>query len=88
MTSDANSFETVVEMVMAGNPANEVAHGLKVLPNHDRQALLCTVCSLQNEIARNCEEHGREVRMLLESQCPLFVDGVATCLSEEHDFRP
>jgi len=68
---------------MAGHPAFEITSNLQHLPNYERQLLLCTVCSMHNEIACNCRDHGDEVSTLLTLECPLFVDGRATCLLEE-----
>ena len=68
---------------MAGQATTEVLPALNVLTTNDRQALLCTVCAIHDEIERNCQEHGRDIRQLLECECSLFVNGVATCLLEE-----
>jgi hypothetical protein len=68
---------------MSGNPAFEIISDLQHLPGDERQSLLCTVCSMHNEIACNCRDHGKEVSKLLTLECPLFVDGRATCLLED-----
>jgi hypothetical protein len=68
---------------MAGHPAFEIISNLRHLPTDDRQSLLCTVCSMHHEIACNCRDHGNEVSTLLTLECPLFVDGRATCLLED-----
>jgi len=65
---------------MAGLPASEIIPLLRELPKQDRQSLLCAVCALHDEIARNCQEHAHHVSDLLGSECPLYVDGIATCL--------
>jgi len=67
---------------MAGHPACKIIADLPHLSRDERQTLLCTVCSLHNEIACNCRDHGEEVATLLTLACPLFVDGRATCLDE------
>jgi hypothetical protein len=82
------TFDGLFETVMAGHPSGEIVPALKVLPADDRQALLCTICAIHDEIARNSQEHGRDVEQLLESQCPLFVKGVATCLVDERTWLP
>jgi len=86
--SQPGSFESVFEGVLAGSPAREIVPALRVLPDQDRQAVLCTVCAIRDEIARNGLEHGDEVERLLESECPLFVAGVATCLLDDQTWKP
>jgi hypothetical protein len=70
----------VYEAILAGNLAWSVAPRLNQLPHDERQSLLCTVCAMHDEIARNCLETGNEVSNLLASQCPFYIHGVATCL--------
>jgi hypothetical protein len=82
------TFDGLFETIMAGEPTSQIVPALKVLPPDDRQALLCTLCAIHDEIERNSHEHGRDVRQLLESECPLFVNGVATCLLEEQAWKP
>ena len=78
----AATFETVVEAILAGQTPEEVLPMLEALTSYDRQAVLCTVCAMRNEIATNCTQHAAAVGALLSSQCPLFLNGVATCLLE------
>lgn len=77
MTSKTSS---VFEAILAGNVAGAVAPYLNQLPEDERQNVLCTVCAMHNEIARNCLGHAKEVRDLLTAECPMFLDGIATCL--------
>ena len=88
MLSSANTVEGVFETIMAGQPSGEILPALNVLSAVDRQALLCTVCVIHDEIERSCQEHGRDVRRLLEAECSLFRDGVATCFIDEHVWAP
>jgi len=67
---------------MAGTSASVIGLDLLTLAPDDRQALLCFVCSIHNEMASNCLQHGAEVAKLLTAECPLFIDGRATCLDE------
>jgi hypothetical protein len=71
-----------MEMILAGDPAFLVAPQLNALPSDQRLNLLCTVCSMHHEIARNCIGTGKEVSKLLSAECLYYVDGVATCLLE------
>jgi len=82
------TFDGVFETIMAGQPTSQIVPALKVLPADDRQALLCTLCAMHDEIDRNSQEHGKDVRQLLESECPLFVNGIATCLIDEAVWKP
>jgi hypothetical protein len=76
----APTYEAVLQAIMAGCPAIETIPQLQDLPSDDRQTILCTVCSISNEIVCNCRDHGNEVLKLLTSECPRFIDGRATCL--------
>lgn len=87
MLSDPITLDGLFDTVMAGYP-NDIVPALKILRNDDRQALLCTICSIHDEIKRNSLEHGRDVHQFLESQCPLFLDGVATCMLDEAVWKP
>ncbi len=80
--SSPSSVNEVMEMILAGDPELLVASRLKELPSDERLTLLCTVCSMHDEIARNCLHTAKEVRKLLSDECPYYVDGTATCLFE------
>ena len=67
---------------MGGRPASEIESVLQELPRHDRQMLLCTVCSNHDEIASNCVQHGNDVSELVSSNCRFYVNGKATCLHD------
>ena len=79
MGSEA-SLDVVLEAIMAGRPASQIEAILQELSRHDRQTLLCTVCSNHQEIASNCLQHGKEISALLTSNCPFYINGKATCL--------
>jgi hypothetical protein len=81
MPSESPADE-VMEMILAGYPARFVAPRLKDLTEKDRLSLLCSVCSMRCEIARNCLATAKEVDTLLTAECPYFLDGVPTCLVE------
>jgi hypothetical protein len=70
----------VFDMILAGQPATGVGTHLNRLPVAERQTLLCTVCAMHDEIARNCVQTATEASKLLAAQCPFYVNGVATCL--------
>jgi hypothetical protein len=76
------TYAEVLDAIMAGYPATMVEQQLQRLSSGDRQALLCEVCSLHNEIASNCIDHGVEVSQLLTAHCPLYLNGQATCLDK------
>ena len=80
--SSLSPVSEVMEMILAGEPAVLVSPRLKELPADERLNLLCTVCSMHGEIARNCLNTGKELSKLLSGECPYFVDGTATCLLE------
>jgi hypothetical protein len=75
-----STYDCVFETIMAGYPAHEVMPHLQNLTGDERQTLLCTVCSMLDEITCNCRDHGAEVATILTLGCPLFLDGRATCL--------
>jgi len=80
--SSESSADEILEMILADYPAHMVIPRLKELSADARQSLLCNVCSMRCEIARNCLATGNEVDKLLTAECPYFIDGVATCLTE------
>jgi len=80
--SSKSPCDQVMEMILAGYPARVVAPRLKELSSDARQSLLCNVCSMRCEIARNCLATANEVDKLLTAECPYFLDGVPTCLTE------
>ena len=65
---------------MAGSSSVLILPRLQELPGEDRQVLLCSVCSVHNEIANNSLEIAGEVSKLFASEWPFFIDGRATCL--------
>ena len=79
---DESSTDEILEMILADYPARMVIPRLKELSPDARKSLLCTVCSMRCEIARNCLETAKEVDKLLTAECPYFIDGIATCLTE------
>jgi hypothetical protein len=70
----------VFDAILAGTPARDVVPAFLRLAPEDRQNVLCTVCAMREEIARNCQAYATEVHELLTAQCPLYIDGTATCL--------
>jgi hypothetical protein len=77
--------KAVFEAVLAGDSAQQIAAVLDTIPERERQDALCAVCSLQLEIASNSQQHGAEVAEVLSRYCPLFVNGVASCLIENRE---
>ena len=73
-------YDRIVEDVMAGVPAGAIIPNLQLLLPEDRQELLCSLCSMYNEIALNCRQAGSELATLLDAECPLFIDGRPSCL--------
>jgi hypothetical protein len=69
----------VFDAILAGRREWEVAPMLRQLSPKVRQELLCTVCGMRDEIARNCLATAAEVNALLTTECPLYVQGTATC---------
>jgi len=73
------TYESVLEAVMAGEPAEKIAPNVLKLSYSDGQTLLCTVCSIREEIGENSPEHEVELCLLLSSQCRFFINGRARC---------
>jgi len=78
-----STYDEVFEAILAGHSAFLTMPSLLNLPDHDRQRLLCVLCSIHNEIVGNCQQRGNEVSTLLTSQCPLFIEGEATWSHED-----
>lgn len=83
--NSATSYDHVLEAIMAGRTAVEVIPDFQKLVGFDQQTILCTVCSIRNEILSNSRDHGNEVFKLLTSECPFFVNSRPTC-RETHKF--
>ena len=81
----SGNCEDVMEAALAGNSAAEIGAIVESLRQADRQNALCAVCSIHNEIACNSRQHGAEVAEVLARYCPLYVNGVATCLLETRE---
>jgi hypothetical protein len=64
--SNTTLYDQILESIMEGQSAEEIMLRLRKLPTIDRERVLCTVRSIQNEIARTCLQHGNEVAKLLE----------------------
>ncbi|HLK47990.1 MAG TPA: hypothetical protein VKT49_07640 [Bryobacteraceae bacterium] len=77
--------QEVLDAALAGNSAAEIGAVLEKLGAEDRQEVLCAVCSIHTEIACNSRQHGAEVAELIAQHCPLFFNGVATCLIEPRE---
>jgi len=69
----------VFDLILAGSREWEIAPLLRQLADEDRQNLLCTVCAMRGEIARNSRSTAAEVNALLTTECSLFIQGVPTC---------
>ena len=78
----APSLDELLDDVLAGTNADELQPRVVHLNPSVRQAFLCSICKMHNEVASNCVQHGAEIKTLLELECPLFVDGRATCLGD------
>jgi hypothetical protein len=69
----------IFELVLAGEPAETLVPGLRVLPDDERQALLCTVCLMRDEITANCGERAAETEAFLSAGCLFYINGKRTC---------
>ena len=72
------TLDQIVDTILAGNLA-DIEPLLDELHAEDRQALLCIVCSMRAEIARNCQQSGCEVSTLLTEHCRWYVNNTPTC---------
>ena len=70
----------VLQAVLAGEPRYVVSQYFRQVPEERRQPLLCSICDVHNEIATNCLSIADGANELLSVECPLFIDGKATCL--------
>jgi hypothetical protein len=63
--TDREMFETL----LAGTAPNEIQSELDRLTAEDRQAVLCTACYLQDELAANCPERADEIGAVIAVNC-------------------
>ena len=74
----AASYKQVFDLVLAGEKECEVLRRFEVLSDDERQTLLCTLCSMRQEIAATCHDSASTVSRLL-SLCRQCVDERHTC---------
>ena len=72
------TFQQVFDLVMAGQTEAEIVRLFQELSGDERQALLCTLCHVRQEIADTSQEHGNTVSKLL-SLCEHCVGDDHTC---------
>jgi hypothetical protein len=72
-------YAEVYDAILAGRPNVEVHGGLERLSRAQRQQILCTVCSIQPEMAQISRTHGISAADLLMVECPLFATGSDSC---------
>jgi len=70
----------VFAAIMAGSPQDACLDQLRLLPEEDRQTVLCTLCVMRAEINANCTERGAEMDEFLGAACPFYCDGKRCCV--------
>lgn len=55
----------LLDAVMGGAPNELLQFGIEQLPKPDQKELLCTICSLRDEIAANCVARAEDCDRLL-----------------------
>jgi hypothetical protein len=63
--SGSTTYDHVLNAVMSAQPAADVLPAVQELPSEDKQKLIRTLRSIQNEIATICGDHARELSKLL-----------------------
>jgi hypothetical protein len=63
--SGSTTYDHVLNAVMSAQPAADVLPAVQRLPSEDKQKLIQTLRSIQNEIATICGDHARELSKLL-----------------------
>ncbi|MBZ5604317.1 MAG: hypothetical protein LAO79_18605 [Acidobacteriia bacterium] len=74
-----SGYDQILDEVMGGHPAEQIAPKLSIMPGDRRQALLCALCGMRLEIATTCRDRAETVSALLTSHCEQFVDNRPTC---------
>jgi hypothetical protein len=65
LMSCSTTYDHVLNAVMSAQPAADVLPAIQRLPSEDKQKLIRTLRSIQNEIATVCGDHARELSKLL-----------------------
>jgi hypothetical protein len=60
----------VFDAILSGTVAWQIAPSLQQLTTEERQNVLCTVCAMRAEIARNCQSIADQVHKVLTAECP------------------
>ena len=76
-----NAVRTVVESVLAGDPADDLQANLGRLQTvQERQAALCTACTIRQQVAATCRQRGDEIASFLAAHCDLFEPNREPCI--------
>jgi len=66
--------------LIAGRSANELEMEFSRLSSREEcQAVLCTCCTILEDVRRNCRERADEMAKLLTRNCELFAPGRKVC---------
>lgn len=79
MPSSLQTPREILDALLDGTPVAEIQAALDRLPVHERYAVLCRACSMQAEVAGNCEDVGKSVERVLMLNCP-FHFSEQTCV--------
>lgn len=70
----------LVNALMAGRPANDLELEFSRLSSRaECQAVLCTCCTILDEVGKNCRECADEITKLVIRNCELFKPGRQVC---------
>ena len=69
----------IIDMLLGGASAAEVQAHLPELAAVECQALLCTVCSAEDEMAMVCRERAAEIHAILMANCQFYASGTRAC---------
>lgn len=73
--SDSQAAPQVLDALLSGMTTEEIDIRLRALNSVERQAVLCTVCYLLDEVKVNCLERGEEIATVLTRHCPRYRSG-------------
>ncbi len=73
------SAQDVLNALLSGATATELQPEVERLPPIELKALLCTACSMREEVIANCHDTGDEVDQLLTQNCELHTTQPQAC---------
>jgi hypothetical protein len=78
LQGSTNPFR-IFRALLAGSSVEELQADVLKLSAVEHNTLVCTLCSLEKEIATNCQQRGEEVQRFIQDNCSFYRAGAQAC---------